>query len=149
MFFMALALAAILPPPQPMAIEVVRDPINDGVRAFATLRDGGDRLVVSCEPYEYDGPRVSFHARRWLMRGNLFTGERPITFRFDDQPSRREMWDINDRRGQLSGQGRVAGFLADLERSDKLVIRTRDIENHRYDLTFRLIGVRYAVEQAL
>ena len=149
MFLMALALEALQPPARPMEVEVIRDPITDEIRAFATLRDGGERLVVSCEPSKYSGPRVSFHARRWLSRGNVFTGERPVTFRFDDRPARRMMWDINDRRGMLSGSSRIGPFLSALASSDKLVIRTRDIENHRYDLTFRLTGVRPAVDQAL
>ena len=148
-FLIALALQAVQPPARPMEFEVIRDPITDEIRAYATLRDGGERLVVSCEPSKYSGPRVSFHARRWLSRGNIFTGERPVTFRFDDRPARRMMWDINDRRGLLTGQSRVTAFLSALQSSNTLVIRTRDIENHRYDLTFRLLGVRPAVNQAL
>ena len=148
MFLMALALQSIEPPPEPMELEVIRDPITDVVRAYATIRESGDRLVVSCDPAKYDGVRVSFHGRHWLSRGNLFTGERPVIYRFDDLPPRRMMWDVNNRRGMLRGN-RVDSFLADLMSADKLVIRTRDIEQHRYDMTFRLVDVRPAVEQAL
>ena len=148
MFLMALALQIIEPPPEPMELEVIRDPITDIVRAYATIRENGDRLVVSCDPAKYDGVRVSFHGRHWLSRGNLFTGERPVIYRFDDLPPRRMMWDVNNRRGMLSG-GRVDSFLANLMEAEKLVIRTRDIEQHRYDMTFRLVDVRPAVEQAL
>lgn len=149
MFLIALALFAVEPPPRPMSVDVIQDPITDTVRAFAVVREGGDRLVVSCDPDRYDGPRVSFHARRWLARGNLFTGERPVIYRFDEAPPRRTMWDIEDRHGTLTGRSRVIGFLNDLVVAEKLVIRTRDIENHRYDLSFRLVDVRPAVEQAL
>jgi len=148
MFLMALTLAAVEPPPRPMEVEVIRDPITDQVRAFATVRAGRDRLVVSCDPARYRGARVSFHAAHWLARGNVFTGERPVVFRFDDLPPRRTMWDIDNRRGTLAGRARVNNFLANLVSADKLVIRTRDIERHRYDMTFRLIGVRPAIEQA-
>ena len=148
MFLMALTLAVAEPPPRPVALEVIRDPITDQVRAFATVRAGRDRLVVSCDPAEYAGPRVSFHAAHWLARGNLFTGERPVVHRFDDLPARRMMWDVNNRRGRLGGS-RAAAFLNNLVVADKLVIRTRDIENHRYDMTFRLVGARWAVDQAL
>ncbi len=146
---MALALAVAEPPPRPMSVEVIRDPITDQVRAYATVRDHRHRLVVSCDPGRYDGPRVSFHADRWLSRGNLFTGYRPAIYRFDDHPPRRMMWDINNRRGLLTGRSRVAAILDQLVRAEKLVIRTRDIENHRLDLVFRLREVRPAVEQAL
>jgi hypothetical protein len=149
MFLIALALAAVEPPPQPMEVEVVHDPITDLTRAYATLREAGSRLVVSCEPSQYSGPRISVHARRWLARGNLFTGERPIIYRFDNQRARRMMWDVDDRRALLTGQRRVRNFLAHLVQADRLVIRGRDIENNRYDLTFRLTEVRPAVEQAL
>ena len=149
MFLMALALSAVLPPPRPMSVEVIRDPITDNIRAYATLREAGNRLVVSCEPSKYDGPRITFHGRHWLARGNLFTAERPVIYRFDDQPPRRMMWDVRDRRGRLSDRGHVRSFLAGLTTARKLVIRTRDIEQHRFDLTFRLSAVRPAVEQAL
>jgi len=149
MFLIALALAAVEPPPQPMEVEIVHDPITDLTRAYATLREEGSRLVVSCEPSQYSGPRVSIHARRWLSRGNLFTGERPVTYRFDNLRPRRMMWDVDDRRAMLTGSRRVRNFIAHLVQAEKLVIRTRDIENHRYDLTFRLAQVRPAVEQAL
>jgi hypothetical protein len=149
LFLMALALSVAEPPPRPMSVEVIRDPITDQVRAFATVRDHRHRLVVSCDPARYDGPRISFHADRWLSRGNLFTGERPAIYRFDDHPPRRMMWDVNNRRGLLTGRSRVAAFLDELMRAAKLVIRTRDIENHRLDLVFRLREVRPAVEQAL
>jgi len=148
MFLMALTLAAVEPPPRPMEVEVIRDAITDQVRAFATVRAGRDRLVVSCDPARYRGVRVSFHAAHWLSRGNLFTGERPVVFRFDDLPPRRMMWDVDNRRGMLTGS-RVYNFLNHLVAADRLVIRTRDIENHRYDFTFRLLGVRPAVDQAL
>ena len=149
MLFMALALNAIEPPARPMEVEVVRDAITDEIRAHATVRDGGHRLVVSCAPADYQGPRVTFHSRRWLARGNLFTGERPIIHRFDELPPVRTMWDVEDRHGRLGGDDRVALFLRDLMASDRLVIRARDIEHHRFDMTFRLVDVRPAVEQAL
>jgi len=149
MFLMALALIATDPPPRPAAVEVVRDLITDEVRAYATVRDGGDRLVVSCAPGDYDGARVAFHSRRWLARGNLFTGERPVVYRFDNLPPRRMMWDVNDRRGLLTGNSRVAAFLSGLVGSERLVIRARDIENRRFDMVFRLVDVAPALRHAL
>lgn len=149
LFLIALAVGVADPPPRPMSVEVIRDAITDAVRAFATVRDGRNRLVVACDPSRYAGTRVSFHADRWLARGNLFTGERPVVYRFDDLPPRRMMWDVNDRRGLLTGRSEVAAFLAALAGADRLVIRTRDIENHRMDLVFRLEGVQPALEQAL
>jgi hypothetical protein len=137
------------PPPQPMETMIVRDAITDEIRAFAILRDRGNRLVVSCEPSEYDGARVSVHSRRWLARGNLFTGERPVVYRFDELAPARMMWDVNDRRGLLAGDRRVQRFLDDLTASEELVVRTRDIENHEFDMTFRLLDVRTAVDAAL
>ena len=36
-----------------------------------------------------------------------------------------------------------------LYESEQLVVRTRDIEHRKFDITFRLVDVRPAVEQAL
>jgi hypothetical protein len=149
MLFMALALQAIEPPARPAEVEVVRDPITDEIRAYATVRDGGERLVVSCAPADYDGARVTFHSRRWLARGNLFTGERRVTYRFDELPPVRSMWDVEHRRGRIGDDDKVDAFLRDLVTSERLVIRVRDVEYHVYDMTFRLVDVRPAVEQAL
>ena len=149
MLFMALALAAIEPPPHPMEVEVIRDAITDEIRAHATVRDGGNRLVVSCAPADYGGARITFHSRRWLARGNLFTGERRVTYRFDQHPPVRWMWDIEHRSGRIGDDDKVDPFLRDLVNAQRLVIRVRDVENHVYDLTFRLVDVRPALEQAL
>jgi len=149
MIFMALALSTIEPPPRPMEVEVVRDPITDEIRAHATLRESGNRLVVSCAPADYHGARVTFHSRRWLARGNLFTGERRVTYRFDQQPPVRWMWDIEHRSGRIGDDDKVDPFLRDLINAQRLVIRVRDVEYNIYDLTFRLVDVRPAVEQAL
>ncbi|MGZ8313313.1 MAG: hypothetical protein ACXWUP_09675 [Allosphingosinicella sp.] len=138
-----------VPPPLPMEVEVVRDAITDDIRAFAILRDRGNRLVVSCEPARYDGARVSFHAQRWLARGNLLTGDRPVIYRFDDMESRRMMWDVDDRHGVMTRDTRVDRFLDEMMVADELVIRTRDSENHLFDMNFRLLDVRPAVEQAM
>lgn len=149
MLFMALALAAVDPPPRPMDVEVIEDPITDDIRAYATVRDGGHRLVVSCDPAEYDGARVAVHSRRWLARGNLFTGDRPLTYRFDRLPPRRMMWDVEDRRALLTGESRVDPFLRDLLLAERLVVRARDVEYREFDMIFRLVDVRPAIEQAL
>src|SRR4029453_19305469 len=97
MFLMALALSAIEPPPRPMEVELVHDAINDNLRAYAIQRDHRNRLVVRCGPHRYDGARVPFQSERWPGRGNVFTGERPVIYRFDQGPARRMMWDVNDR----------------------------------------------------
>jgi hypothetical protein len=149
MLLIALALVAMDPPARPMEVEVVRDAITDEVRAFATLRDDGNRLVVSCEPARFDGAQVTFHARRWLARGNVFTGERGVTFRFDSLPPQRSMWDVEDRRGRLSSRRRAESFLGHLMSAEQVVIRARDIEDRSFDMVFRLQDVRPAVEQAL
>ena len=59
------------------------------------------------------------------------------------------LWDVNDRRGTLSNHRRVQTFLQSLVTAEKLVIRARDSEDHPFDITFRLMDVRPAVEQVL
>ena len=146
---MALALAATDPPPQPASVEVIRDPVTDHVRAYATIRARRDRLVVSCDSTKRAEPEVALHADRWLARGNFFSGYRPITYRFDNQRPRRQMWDVKDRHAEFTGQRRIAGFLSQLIASERLVIRTRDLERHRLDIVFPLREVRPAIEQVM
>lgn len=149
MFLMALSLAAVEPPPRPMEVEVIRDAITDEIRAYATLREDGHRLVVSCEPGRYRGARISVHSRRWLARGGPIAGDRRVTYRFDDHPPARTLWDVEDRRARIEGRAWVDSFLGYLAQSERLVIRARDIENRRFDMSFRLAGVRPALEHAL
>lgn len=150
MLLAALALAAIEPlPPQPMSVEVVRDPITDAVSASANLYDSGKRLTVECNPARYEGVRVSFSTGRWMAGDSILTGERPLIYRFDSERPRRFIWIMRDRGARLSGRGRVTYFLSGLIASQQLVFRTRDIEDHRLDLTFRIAGAYPAIGQLL
>ena len=150
MLFAALALAVVdPPPPRPMAVEVVRDPITDAVRASASLYDAGQRLTVACDPARYPGVRVTFSTRHWLAGDSFFTGERPLIYRFDSQPPRRLIWIMRDRGARLSGRGRVTFFLSGLIAAERLVFRSRDIEDHRLDLTFRVVGAYPAIAELL
>ncbi len=50
MLLIALALVAqSAPAPLPMTIEMRQDAITDRISAWATLRDGDNRLVIGCE----------------------------------------------------------------------------------------------------
>ena len=128
MITIALTLLAAQIPPEPMTVAIGRDLVNDRVRATATLRQGGERLVVTCEPGDDDGPRVTFHSRRWLARGHILSGRRRLTYRFDSHSPRRMFWSIDDRRATLTRDARVAAFLRDLRTSQRLVIRASDME---------------------
>lgn len=149
MLLIALALAATEPLPRPMTVEVVSDPITDAISASATLRDRGERLTVACEPSDYDGLRISFHSANWLARGNLFSGERPLIYRFDDHPPRRMLWNVRERSARLRGRHRVAPFVRALAGAERLVIRTRNIEDRELDIVFRIAGAGPAIERLL
>lgn len=155
MLFLALALAAAdqappLPAPRPMTVEVERDPINDRVSATATLRDAGNRLDVACDPRRYDGLRVSFTSMYWLARGNVLTGERSVTYRFDDQRPRRLYWHVDARSGRIGdSRNRARPFIRELLSSERVVLRTRDVSERPFDLTFRINGARPAIAQLL
>lgn len=149
MVLTALMLLAMQIPPEPMRVSIGRDQINDRIRATATLRQGGNRLVVICEPGNEDGPRITLNSRRWLARGHLLSGRRRITYRFDNQPPRRMFWEIDDRRATLTRDARVASFLSDLRTARRLVIRARDMEKRRFDTVFDLHGAGPAVERLI
>jgi len=152
MFLTALALAAAeppAPPPRPMRVEITRDSISDDLAATAILLDRGSKLTLACEPDDYEGVRVIFTSRHWLAGSSLFTGERPLIYRFDEERPRRLVWIMRDRGARLAGRDRVTGFLRGLLTAEQLLFRTRDIEDRPVDVTFRLVGVRPAVEQLL
>jgi hypothetical protein len=155
MLFLALALvAAEAPPappePRPMSVDVTRDPINDRVNATATLYDARNRLDIACDPGRYDGLRVSFTSIYWLARGNVLTGERSVTYRFDDQRARRLYWHVESRSARIGDtRNRARPFIRELVSAERVVFRTRDVEEHPIDLTFRIHGARPAIAQLL
>ena len=152
MFLIALALQAAeppSPPPRPMRVEVTRDTISDDVAATATLQDGGAKLTLTCEPDDYEGVRVIFTSQHWLAGNSFFTGERPLVYRFDEEPPVRRVWIMRDRGARLAGRDRVTRFLHQLIGAERLLFRTRDIEDRPVDVTFRVVGARTAVAQLL
>jgi len=143
MILIALALAASQAPAEPptappLEIEVVRDAITDRQRATATLRGNGERIVISCAAPNWGDINIAYHSRRWLARGNFFTGHQPITYRFDDQQSRRRLWHVRNRTANFDDRGRAISFLRELMGARRLVLRTRDIENRTFDSVFEI-----------
>lgn len=150
MLLFALALAAAdPPPPRPMTVEVVRDAITDAVKASATLLDAGQRLTLACDAQDYGGIRISFSSARWLARPSFVTRERPMVYRFDSARPQRQIWIMRDRGAFFGGRDRVRHFLFGLITSEQLVIRTRDVEDHPVELTFRIAGAAPAVRDLL
>lgn len=147
MFLLALAVA-VAEPPSPMEVEIAQDPITDEVRAEAILRADGHRLVVGCDPSRYDGVRVTVHSRRWLQRGDPIHA-RIMTYRFDDELPRRVTWRVTDRRARLWKANRTEAFIARLATAQRLVVRTDDIEGHRFDMIFRPTEARPALDRML
>ena len=146
MLLMALALAVQALPPLPMTVETHQDAITDRVSAFATLRDGDNRLVVGCDRAGGD-IKVTVHTGRWLVRGALFHGHRNFTYRFDRERPRRLLWVPNDRSASLVMNRRVVPFLQALANSSRVVIRMRDVEKNWFDTPFRLAGTRPALNR--
>jgi hypothetical protein len=132
-----------------MAVETMRDPITDDLRVQTTLRDQSQRLTLACDPHDFEFIRVTFTSNRWLVRGNVITRERPLIYRFDDNPPVRLIWIVKDREARLAGRSRVGDFLAGFIDADEVVFRTRDVESNRILLRFRVVGAREAVGQLL
>ncbi len=151
MLIFALALAAEppLPLPQPMFAEISRDPITDEIKAFAIVQDGMNRISVGCDPTRFDGLRVSLTARTWLGRGEPIVGARGLTYRFDDAPARRMLWNFSDRSARIFYRRNVRTFVRWLAYSDRLAFRTRTVDEHRLDIGFRLVNTREPLRQVL
>jgi hypothetical protein len=153
MFLIALALATPLaeaePPAQPMTVEVVRDPINDRLRATATLRANGERIEIRCRAPDWGDVSVEYHSRRWIARGNFLSGQQPVTYRFDDHAPIRRLWHVRDRVASFDDRGRVIAFVAALMNARRLVLRTRDIENRSFDAAFPIGETQGAIVELL
>jgi hypothetical protein len=155
MFLIALALAAPVaatqaePPAQPMTVEVVRDPINDRLRATATLRANGERIEIRCRAPDWGDVSVEYHSRRWIARGNFLSGQQPVTYRFDDHAPVRRLWHVRDRVASFDDRGRVIAFVAALMNARRLALRTRDIENRTFDAAFPIGETQGAIVELL
>ncbi len=153
MFSIVLALAAIQaepaarpePPPQPMTVEIVRDAINDRLRATAILRANGERIEIRCRAPDWGEVSVQYHSRHWIARGNFLSGLQPITYRFDDHAPVRRLWHVRDRTASFDDRGRVIAFVGMLMRAHRLVLRTRDIENRTFDADFPIGETQSAI----
>ena len=157
MFSIALALAATLaeqappaePAPEPMTVEVVRDAITDRLSATATLRARGERIELRCRAPHWGEVSVEYHSRRWIARGNFFTGMQPVTYRFDDHAPVRRLWRVHDRVARFDDRGRAIAFIGALMNARRLVLRTRDIENRTFDAVFPIGDTQRAVVELL
>jgi len=151
MVLIALALAAVQPatPPQPMEVVIERDPISDRLRATATLRSQGERIEIRCRAPDWGDVHVEYHSRRWLARGQFVTGQTPLTYRFDGQRPVRKLWRVRDRTASFDDRSRAIAFLRALMGARRLVIRMRDIENHRFDTAFTIGESSAAITQLL
>ena len=116
-----------------MTVEVVRDAINDRLRATATLRANGERIEIRCREPDWGDVSIQYHSRRWIARGNFFSGMQPVTYRFDDHAPIRRLWHVRDRTASFDDRGRVIAFVGALMGARRLVLRTRDIENRTFD----------------
>jgi hypothetical protein len=151
MLLFALALAAETPllPVEPMFTEISRDPITDQVKAFAIVQDGLNRISVGCDPTRFDGIRVTLTSQHWLGRGEPFVGARGLTYRFDDAPARRMMWMVEDRSARIFYGRNVRSFVRWLATSQQLTFRTRTVDEHRLDISIRLVGTPGPLRQVL
>ena len=157
MFSIVLALAAAQaepappaePAPEPMTVEVVRDAINDRLRATAILRANGERIEIRCRAPDWGDVSVQYHSRRWIARGNFLTGLQPVTYRFDDHAPIRRLWHVRDRTARFDERGRVIAFVGALMRARRLVLRTRDVENRTFDAVFPIGETQSAIVELL
>jgi hypothetical protein len=153
MVLIALTLAALqpaaAPAPPPVDVTIARDAMTDRLRATAILRGEGERIEIRCESPDWGDVSVRYHSRRWLARGNVLTGQLPVTYRFDEQRPRRKLWHVSDRTASFDDRGRLVAFLRAMMGARRLVLRTRDIENHTFDSVFAIGESTGAIAQLL
>ena len=158
MMFISLLLAAAqpeMPVPvpsfavtRPMTVEVERDPITDRVSAYAVARAANGRLWVGCDPDRFRGLRIFVRAEGWVD-SDIIKGGRGVTYRFDGAAPRRLNWDTRRGAAYLRWSNEAASFLGWMRASQRLAVRTRDVEKREMDLIFPLAGAQPALDEML
>lgn len=141
--------AAFDPIPRPMEVEMKRDKISDAVQASAVARTWNGRLEIGCDQARYKGIRITVSGRDWLRGENVITKRLLLLHRFDRAAPQRASWITRDRTAYLHPRGHVLPFLSWVVSSNRLVVRTEDIEDRKSDLVFPLIGAKNAINQVL
>jgi hypothetical protein len=125
------------------------DPINDSVSASVTLRgERGSRLSIGCDPREYRGVRVMLTSEGWLQE-SWYTARRTVRYRFDGAKPFKAWWETREGVAYERSRKHVARFIGWMMTSERLAIRTRDVEDREVELVFALAGVRPELDRML
>lgn len=135
--------------PEPMFVEVEKDPITDQVSAFAVARAEDARLSVGCAPDEFKGVRVKLEGRAWFAGENRFTPRIWVKHRFDEMRPRRSRWTTENGAAYLRSRRGVQAFLGWLAAAERVVVRAEDVEGRELDFIFTLDGSRAAIRKML
>ena len=150
---------ADVPPPASMVRPVVYeshvDPVDDSVSAFVTLHaergrseGSGGRLSIGCDPREYRGVRVILASDGWLQE-SWYTARRTVRYRFDQARYFKAWWETSEGVAFEGSRKHVARFLGWMMGSERLALRTRDVEGREIEMVFPLAGVRPELDRML
>lgn len=137
-----------LPAPGRTTLEISRDPLDDSVRAFVVFRAGRAQLSVGCNRDQFGGVRVGLTDNAWFT-GRTIVGQRPVRVRFDRHRAWSTRWDVDDGMLSLRGREPVTNFIGWMLLSERIAMRTTDVEDRRLDYVFDLRESRAAIEQML
>lgn len=132
-----------------MTVDTARDPITDAVRTFAVAHSREGHLAIGCDPDRFDGLRVQFISNSWFAGENFVTRAQFMRYRFDEARPRRSRWSVEEQVASLRPLSHVPSFIDWVLASDRLAIRTRDIEDREGDIIFALHGAETAIPQML
>ncbi|HEY0043734.1 MAG TPA: hypothetical protein VGB62_04210 [Allosphingosinicella sp.] len=134
---------------RPVVYESHVDPVDDSVSASVSLRgERGARLSVGCDPREYRGVRVMLAADGWLQE-SWYTARRTVRYRFDAGKPRKAWWETGDGIAYERSPKHVARWIGWMMQSERLALRTRDIEGREIEIVFPLAGLRPELDRML
>ena len=134
---------------RPVIHESHVDPLDDSVSASVTLRgERGTRLSIGCDPREYRGVRIMLASDGWLQE-SWYTARRTVRYRFDTDRQRKAWWETSEGVAYERSHKHVARWIGWMINSERLALRTRDIEDREIEIVFPLAGVRPELDRML
>ena len=129
-------------------VDIWRDPLDDSVRAFVTFRVEGGRLTIGCNRDDWRGVRIMLSDRGWFAPSQ-WRGRRPVRYRFDDARARGAIWRTNEGYVYTQSRRNVRAFLEWMVASDRVAMRSTDVEDREREFVFQIAGARGPLTQML
>lgn len=120
-----------------------QDPVTDATQAGIVLTSDRDVLMIGCNKTEENRIRITFDPRRSIKVEPLLT--QFVTIRFDQGKPELGGWNITREVAFIRDPKRVNGFVRQLVKAEKVVIRVAGADGQYIDGVFQITSAREAL----